>query len=75
MFLYGVLWVGWVGGSPCGVEIANLFVAMRLVSWIAWKKKFRFEKFQLAAFRYLEFSDVAKSSLESHIVSVKLLDV
>ena len=35
VFLYGVLWVGWVGGSPCGVEIANLFVAIRLVSWIA----------------------------------------
>ena len=65
---------GWVG----------LLVALRLQTCLwrcAWflglleKTKFRFEKFQLAAFRYLEFSDVAKSSLESHIVSVKLLDV
>ena len=35
VFLYGVLWVGWVGGSPCGVKIANLLVAIRVVSWIA----------------------------------------
>ena len=35
VFLYGVLWVGWVGGSPGAVVIANLFVATRLVSWIA----------------------------------------
>ena len=35
VFLYGVLWVGWVGGSSGAVVIANLFVATRLVSWIA----------------------------------------
>ena len=50
VFLYGVLWVGWVGGSPGGVVIANLFLAMRLVSWIAGKTKISIWKnFQLAA--------------------------
>ena len=35
VFLYGVLWVGWVGGSSCGIAVAISLCALafELVSW------------------------------------------
>ena len=82
MFLYGVLWVGWVGGSPCGIAVATLLCALAFVL-VTWKNKhFDFENFVgllcfILVFQmwYLETSVVTEFSFQLHLFALELLDI
>ena len=49
VFLYGVLWVGWVGGSSRGIAVAILLCALAF-ELLAWKNKTSILKISLVCF-------------------------
>ena len=57
VFLYGVLWVGWVGGSSCDIALAILSWALAF-ELLAWKNKTSILKSSSVSFDFFSISDV-----------------